>query len=239
MKNYQHLKDQFDRDGYAVLEDALTPEQTESLAAGLKRKVAAGPVVNETGLPGCQKENRGDHMVVVYQGTVVPEVNFSYGLPHITEATSAIVGADWHFHGDSNIFVTPGHGGRQGWHQDTCDMGPGIFFVNRIFFPWTLEPDQGPLTLVPGSHLRGELPPGGQHESIEGEIEVTPKAGSLVFMCSRVWHRVGINRSDIPRINVNFRARPWAAPREIDGGGFRNYKWNREGGKPVLVPRAA
>ncbi len=208
------MKADFDRDGFFVFENALNAEQSAALADAIDAKCASSEPCNR----GPGRQSYQEHNVDCHQGTVVPEVYNAYGLPHVMAATTALAGEDWHFHLDANIFSTPPHGGKQGWHQDTAEMGPGIYFVNRIFFPRTITREMGPLILVPGSHKMGDLPPGGQHDDIEGQIEIIPKAGSLVFMCSRVWHRVGLNQSDRPRRNCIFRVRPWAAPHNLEGG---------------------
>jgi len=217
---------QFDRDGFLVLEGFLDAEAAAALGAELDRRVASGETLNKGAGKSAYEKHR-ETVVDVYIATDLPLCQQVFHHPEIMALTSAICGERWRWAGEPAIFETPAPGGKQGWHQDTSDPGAGQFFCNRIAFPRTVSEDQGALYLVPGSHKQGDIPPGGNHEPIDGEVEVRPSAGTVVFMHSRCFHRVGPNTGTTPRTQVNLRARPETA--EADLGRrplFRTGTWD-------------
>jgi ectoine hydroxylase-related dioxygenase (phytanoyl-CoA dioxygenase family) len=67
-----------------------------------------------------------------------------------------------------------------------------------------------------------------------GEVHVAPAAGTLVFLKSRCYHRVTVNRSNIPRFSVNFRVRPAGAPAGLTRiGVYRTGKWDFAKNQPA------
>jgi hypothetical protein len=80
---------------------------------------------------------------------------------------------------------------------------------------WMLTPftaDNGTL-IVPGSHRRSDNPTGDVGLVAErphaDEIAVEGPAGSVLVMDSRLWHAIGPNRSDGPRVALPIRFAPW------------------------------
>lgn len=94
-----------------------------------------------------------------------------------------------------------GVGSEYRWHQDT--IAPPA--VNVVVFLDEARSDNGPLCLLPGSHLTGRLPidptdPIGQHpdpsliDSSDEEV-ITVEAGSVLAFSTLLVHRSSANRS--------------------------------------------
>jgi len=84
-----------------------------------------------------------------------------------------------------------------GWHIDSRRIGgdvPEVLQPSPIFFGIVALDDLGPANgateYLPGSHLRYERPPDREATFAETKILEAP-AGSVVFMDSAIWHRVG------------------------------------------------
>lgn len=96
---------------------------------------------------------------------------------------------------------TAGVGSEYRWHQDA--IAPPS--VNVVVFLDEARPDNGPLCLLPGSHLTGRLPidptdPIGQHpdpsliDSSDEEV-ITAEAGSVLAFSTLLVHRSSANHS--------------------------------------------
>ena len=120
----------------------------------------------------------------------------------LRDATAAILGGDYKFKG-SFCFATPEGGVGHGWHQDSGSDEPGQYEINRLLYPHDVQPgDGGVLHVVPGSFRQGHLSlqPGPNHGPIAGEIEIVPKAGTVVFVHTRCFHRVTHYTGPAPRV---------------------------------------
>jgi ectoine hydroxylase len=126
--------------------------------------------------------------------------------PDLDAATRAVLGSDYVQEVDLVMYTAKGMG--QAWHQDCPPENLKKFTVNRLIYVRDVDPAAGALVYVPGSHLMGRIPAGGNQDPIAGEMHVTPKAGTLAFLNSLCFHRVTANQLDTPRVSINFRVRP-------------------------------
>ncbi|NKB68140.1 MAG: hypothetical protein GKR89_13845 [Candidatus Latescibacteria bacterium] len=139
--------------------------------------------------------------------------------------TEALAGADATA-GGFGSWVTPRDCG-QAWHQDSWSDDPALFILNRIAFTRDYTPQQGQLLVVPGSHRQGDLPAGQPYESLPGQVALTPRANTVVFLHTRTFHCVGKNQTDAPRIQFNRRAVPRGVPADLTARArFRNGTWD-------------
>jgi len=222
------IAEQFRRDGLVLLELFYPLDQMNKLATALDEIVAADPDREFGGGPDYARVC--DTRVQVYSGKDCPEILQAMRLPILHHISEAICGPDYKMGGEG-IFSTP-HGCGQGWHQDTRSREPDQYELNRIIFPRDVDPAQGCLYYVPGSHLGPDLPPGGNHESLPNEVAVTPKAGTLALMHTRCFHRVGVNQNEQRRTQCNSRTRPATAAEGLgDTPVFRVGPWTFSTGK--------
>ena len=138
--------------------------------------------------------------------------------PLLADAATAVLGAGWHLAALNLRAPLPGCG-QQGLHPD--------FEQRRIGEPWqtlsamwtitAFTAENGPLRVIPGSHLASEPPIDmqafgsgmGPHPK---EVKLTAPAGSVIlFNSAGLWHSGTVNYSTGPRLAVTAGFAP-AAP---------------------------
>lgn len=140
----------------------------------------------------------------------------------LREATEAVIGDDFHT-STSLVMFSVGRGRGQAWHQDCPSDDSGLFNLNRLLYTQDVGEENGCIVVVPGSHKAGRIPPGGHQEPIDGEVRLSPKAGTLVLLHGHVYHRVTPNHTDQPRLSVNLRAYPHGVSEDVTCiGVYRN-----------------
>jgi ectoine hydroxylase-related dioxygenase (phytanoyl-CoA dioxygenase family) len=87
-------------------------------------------------------------------------------------------------------------GQRVQWHfhqRVVPDPYPPFFnrpvVVDNLIYLDDLTPASGPLVVLPGTHLRDEDLPEGDHSDKPGQVTVTCPAGSVVTSHSSLWHK--------------------------------------------------
>jgi hypothetical protein len=194
---------QFDREGYFLVEDALSRGQVAALtelADGIwEKKVAAG-----------QDQHKG-----LFYPNFIPDsplfqdlVDYEKTLPKVW----GILGWNVYLY-HAHLIVTPPSGQDKndktfGWHQDSgrvnreieCRPRPRLSLKVAYFLSDTSVPDRGNFWVVPGSHLRDEMPmPEGGNGQPDGAVPVLAKPGTAVFFDRRIWHAGTPNWSDVTR----------------------------------------
>ncbi len=233
----------FDRDGFVVVRNALTAEQTEFLAAGVT-EVARDIVELDREHHG----NRGSHRYS-FGGTSRtrsmlhrPEWQMLVDLPTVTPIVRAIFGSqDYSLRAASGDFCLPGAVGYQPLHSDMRDfVDPestpfssfgdrrGLLTTRELptpylcvnFLPFDQTPLNGPTRQVPGTQHARVPPP-----TLEEEPEwmrlstVCPApAGSIQIRDVRAWHGGTPNLSNDLRAIPNLELyAPWFREPTIPG----------------------
>jgi len=125
--------------------------------------------------------------------------------PRMATVTEAVLGPG--FTAPASLAMYSVGGGRgQAWHQDCPANDPAAFNLNRLVYTENVTLEDGAIVVVPGSHKRGRIPAGGHQDPIEGEVVLTPEAGTLILLSGHVYHRVTPNLNSKPRVSINFRA---------------------------------
>lgn len=207
-------------DGALLLDGFFTPGELAGIAGEIEKYYAVTP-------PMVRPENFDQFETRTDAWS--PKAGVFEALAHhplLVELTKALLGQGYVDHSTCLVMQTrPGTG--QAWHQDTPCSDPLKFVLNRIVYCWDVTPEAGGILYVPGSHRKGKLPKGPNHEPLPGELAIHPKAGTLVLLHSFTWHRVSMNRSNSPRWSANFRCRPSSCPDDYDGVGYyRNAGYN-------------
>jgi ectoine hydroxylase len=191
---------QFNEEGYLIVEDALTPDLLGRLNMAVddveKRERAAnglGP----------------DDMVIKFR-TVVEDDTFLDLLdnPKTFPLLWDILGWNIQLYISHLIIYPPEQKGgeirKSGWHQDggrpVPEMErphPRLSLKISYWLSDVTTPENGAMEIVPGSHKLDTKPEG--CDTGEGVMPVCVKAGSAVLFDRRMWHRRGINTSDITR----------------------------------------
>jgi len=191
---------QFNDEGYLIVEDALTPD-----LLGRLNEAVDGVEKNERAAKGLGP----DDMVAKFR-TVVEDDTFLDLLdnPKTFPLLWDILGWNIQLY-ISHLIVYPpekkgGDINKGGWHQDggrpVPEMErphPRLSLKISYWLSDVTSPENGAMEIIPGSHKLDTKPEG--CDSGVGVMPVCVKAGSAVLFDRRMWHRRGINTSDITR----------------------------------------
>jgi ectoine hydroxylase len=222
------LKEQFYKNGYLLLEGFFSDEELSEVETLMESYVAQA----EQKLEHQAKEKGNDFAqfetkVASFGEEASRELAFRKLGEHVKmdTLTKLLIGDGYEKEG-LLVMITP-KGNGQAWHRDCFDLNPDHFVVNRLIYTRDIRPEQGALIVVPGSHLLNTFPPGGLHESILGEVVISPKKGTVAFVHSSLFHRVNRNETGVPRCSINYRVRPKGTPAGLTKVGvYRTGKWN-------------
>lgn len=216
--------EQFWRDGFLVVEDAVTAEEL----AAMRREVE-----------GWVEESR-EHREPFGPETIDGRPRFDMGAEHsarnpalrrvnnpsdispafeavmrnaaMVDIVAGLIGPNLKFHHCKINLKLPGSKTEVGYHQDflyTPHTNDDIVTALLMLDDMTVE--NGCLTVVPGSHkgplyslfegdrFTGFIEPGAQQELRSTEIPITGKAGSVCLMHTRLVHGSDANRADRSR----------------------------------------
>lgn len=146
-------------------------------------------------------------------------------LESLAELTRSILGADWKALYCMVMFSKQGTVG-QAWHQDCSPDVSDNFNLNRLVYTRDIEATiGGQVVVVPGSHRRGEIPPGDPWADMEGQVVLEPRKGSLIILHGHTWHRVLPVTGNF-RFSTNYRAMPSGTPENVtDICVYRNMRY--------------
>jgi ectoine hydroxylase len=205
VKLTEEQRQQFARDGFLVVPDALPPAMVERLLAAVDRLYEQGlcgkglSKVNHWELRNCLPADDLFLELVDWPTTfplVVDLMNWNIHLitshlvvraPSPPEADAAWKATGWH---------------RDGGTAATEMQEPHPLILMKIAYWLTdlSEPGRGAIRFVPGSHRLTGRPAQGEGEPDPyGAIELRAKPGDAVIFEQRMWHAVGPNTSEITR----------------------------------------
>ena len=206
----EEMGERFQRDGIVVIDDFLASANLALLNREIDNHFAPLLAQAQRMLDEQAPEKRQFECDVIAWNPCA-EGNATFldlkAMPKLEEVTRACLG-DGFGAPDSLVMLATAGGQGQAWHQDCATQESGQFNLNRLFYTRDVTLEDGAIVVVPGSHRSGRIPAGGNQEPIAGEITLTPKAGTLVLLHGRVFHRVTPNLSGKERVSVNFRAFP-------------------------------
>lgn len=240
----------FRRDGFVLIGNALTPDQTEYLRSGVIE------VVDEiVALDGDRAGNRGSHRYSFGGSSLTrsmlhrPEWQMLIDLPTVTPIVTAIFESDdYLLRAASGDFCLPGAVAYQPLHSDMRDrldaatspfssfQDPRDFLTTRDlpcpylcvnFLPFDQTPLNGPTRQIPGSqHSRAPIPTLDEEPEWMRLSTVCPApAGAIQIRDVRAWHGGTPNLSDELRAipNLEFYA-PWFREPMVPGITYRDHQ---------------
>jgi hypothetical protein len=191
-------REHFDREGYLIIEDALSSAEVEEYLAAIERVASADP-----------RYQRGQFFG--------PE-NVVERDPALTELIDhpRHVGFAYDLYGEllklhlSQIFIRPDGENYNRWHPDGPRALPyGVFSPQlplqiKIGYWLTDLPrsEMGNLVILPRSHRNQYLAQYDTYDSIPGEKILCLRKGTMTIMHCGLWHRVEVNKSGIERRNI-------------------------------------
>ncbi|GGW04157.1 MULTISPECIES: phytanoyl-CoA dioxygenase family protein [Streptomyces] len=199
--------DDFERDGYAIIRDAITPDLRDRLLTAAEKLLASDITQGrdrggdgKDGFRGCLNLHPA-FLPLLANPNVLPTVVHLLS-PNIHLLSAHLIALP------SGLPRTIRIPERHGWHRDmygvTADLGfPNTprMAIKAAHYLTPLTPDCGLTMLLPGSHLLTEEPavPAG---SIDPPGAITPDitGTDAVLFENRTWHTGGINLSGLPRL---------------------------------------
>jgi hypothetical protein len=210
--NTAELRQRFERDGVVVMPGFLAEAEMLPLRHELDAHYA--PLASQA-----STSHNGAGVLAAFECDVMVWAPLQDGnaafvalneMRKLAEATEALLDVGYHVNPNGLVMYSVGGGRGQAWHQDCPLGGPESkeFNLNRLIYTDDVALADGAIVFVPGSHRFGRIPSGGHQESIEGEITLEPRAGTVVFLHGHVYHRVTPNLNMKPRTSINLRAYP-------------------------------
>jgi hypothetical protein len=189
---------QFDRDGFLMIEDALSDEEVERYLSVIDRMIAEDPKFAP------DKFYSREHIVEL-------DPVFTELIDHPRH-----VGFAYDMFGEllklhiSQFFVRPKGGWHNLWHPDGARAVPyGVFspvLPFQIKFALWLtdlpEAKMGNLVIRPGSQHEQYFEGYDTHDSFPDEYIVRCRRGTMTLLNGNIWHRVEPNESDTVRKNI-------------------------------------
>jgi ectoine hydroxylase len=200
-------RERFERDGFVIVENALDAETTARLTAAADR-VWAGERPDRSALHLLGFLGRDEAFVeLVDHATTFPLVRELLGWNiyvyhcHLDVHPPLVEPPRWRWHQD---------GGRQNLELES--PRPRLSVKVAYFLTDVTAPEQGALSVIPGSHTRDRLPTECEPEEA---IPLLVRAGTAVVFDRRLWHARGDNTSTRTRkaLFYGYTYR-WVRPRD-------------------------
>ena len=234
--NIAALKNQFDAEGFVVIDDFFDPALMEHLDSVIRAYYGESPDFWHN-----------DEFLEKSHTEVVPwfpqrEGNSDFDPieqdERLQQLTAAILGQGWGSQYCMVMFSKQGTAG-QAWHQDCSPEDLARHNLNRLVYTSDIVDEiGGQIVVVPGSHRRGELPVGDPVGEFADQVVLRPKKGTLVILHGHTWHRV-LPIKGMYRFSTNYRAAPAGTPANItDVCVYRNMRY-RFSDSTVIEERVA
>ncbi len=188
------------RDGYVLMENALTPAQIAALSGPYEQQLALHPPASGA--------TRSEVPRILERD---PAFEILMDLPTVFPVARALIGADIELASGGELdYKLPRTPAYIAWHNDFQWMADvpyprQNFWVRCTYFLSDVKDDTGPFTLLPSTHLENRACPpemnhvGGQPKVIPGQIGITGPAGSCLINNTEIWHTNSPLTGDLPR----------------------------------------
>jgi ectoine hydroxylase-related dioxygenase (phytanoyl-CoA dioxygenase family) len=204
-------REQFERDGFVIIRNVLTPDEVAHYAAAVDRVYAEHEAAGKLG------PDRSLHKLSAVASC--PELAGLVDHPNAFPLVWSMLGWNvhvYHSHLDVHPPIREPKPFRFEWHQDggrqnrelETNPRPRISVKLAFWLSDVSETGRGNFKVVKGSHLTNRIdgPPKRDIEwpDPEGAMEVCANAGDAVFFDRRIWHARSNNYSELTRKVVFF-----------------------------------
>ncbi|MDA0840696.1 MAG: HEAT repeat domain-containing protein [Planctomycetota bacterium] len=166
----------------------------------------------------------------------IPEIQDVFDHPRVAGAFTSLLGEDYilnpHRHCHLNA---PGSKGQR-WHKDNYTATfnirqPRFRWVMAFYYPQDVTVDMGPTGILPGRHFYKGISDDDSSKTIEEELGLTGKAGTVNIVHFDVFHRALPNLSDRKRYMLKFQFVRMQEPVRPTWD-FQKHYWDYEGPEP-------
>jgi ectoine hydroxylase-related dioxygenase (phytanoyl-CoA dioxygenase family) len=191
-------------DGHLLVPSLLDPADLAPIAARLAEHV------RQTVATWAEDPSLDTHEACVYTRFDLDDPGLAPCYHHtlVADAAAAVLADGWRLQNLELRAPIPG-AGEQGLHQDFEERGPGRTW-QALSAMWCISEftrDNGPLRVIPGSHLVSEPPIDIEHGYATGmgphpdEVKIIAPAGSVIFFNSPdLWHSGTFNYTPAARL---------------------------------------
>lgn len=188
----------FDRDGFLLIENALTPDEVQRYVAVVDEVAASHPgyTPGKTFAPWSGVAHLHPELAALIDHP--RHVGFAYDL----------YGELLKLH-NSQFFLRPPGNSNTRWHNDGARAVPYGVYAPRIPLQlkvayWLTDlprPDMGNLVVAPGSHKQQHFAAYTKDENVPGQVAVCVPAGTMMLINGNIFHTVQPNNSEVTRYN--------------------------------------
>jgi len=215
-------REQFERDGFLLISDALSRAEAEHYGAALDRAYQAERAAGRI----CGNEPMHLLSAVTHCREAIGLIDHPATFPLVWSVLGWNVHV-YHSHLDVHPPITRPAGFRFRWHQDggrqnlelDGDPRPRMSVKLAYWLSDVSAAGRGNLMVIPGSHRRNRIDgpprPDIRWPDPQGAIEVRARLGDAVFFDRRLWHARSDNYSGVTRKAIFFGYSPrWVAIRD-------------------------
>lgn len=219
--------ERFHRDGYVVIESALTPEECDVVHAEIDQAMAEYPAPWRTRWMRPQMYLRGP----VFERLLdhAPIFDIADRLLRVERGDKRTLGGEDMWEGCHVLNVTSTvsreHDEGDFWHIDDYLLMPRprdvpwddripfpVFIVSALYYLSDVDADMGPTVVIPGSHKAGYRPDplaASPDYHGRGPEPILARKGDCLLFHSQLWHRAAAHRSERSRYvqQVHYGAR--------------------------------
>jgi ectoine hydroxylase-related dioxygenase (phytanoyl-CoA dioxygenase family) len=203
----RRIVDDLHRDGYAVAESVLSPDDAAAVRAGLC------DVLDRT--PTGRNDFEGWRTRRIYALFAKTRAFDAFAVhPLLLSVLDAVLGPSYQLSAPTGIEIGPGERAQVLHTDDAIYPLPRPHPEVVLNTMWALDDfteANGATRVVPGSHRWTDRTPTDDDET----VTVTMPSGSVLFIAGTLWHGGGENRTDSPRLGVLLEyAAGWLRPQE-------------------------
>ena len=212
MSRLEDLLEHMSIDGWCVIDGVIPPGEVEAVRSSVVDSVRKHNIESE-------RQN-----LLKVSGLINFNQSFAPYLaePRLLGLCKALLGEDVRVSFTTSTVLFPGND-RGGWHADwpfnqqnaghiPAPYPDAVAHLTTIWMLSAFKEDSGTY-VVSGSHKENNNPTGGNGVPADQphptESRATGEPGAVLVMDSRIWHAIGANRSDEPRVAIINRFAPW------------------------------
>jgi ectoine hydroxylase-related dioxygenase (phytanoyl-CoA dioxygenase family) len=204
-KDISQIREDFLEWGFALIEDAMSEEQTNRFLKRLLEQAEGEKLAKvENITPSGQYVNTLINKGKVFAMCIEQNPEAVQAGPLIEQLLNESLGKGWICHSFLANGSDPG-GYPQGLHMDQGPLSPWITkeapaLVNTMYIPQDVNEENGGTLVIPGSHkIMIDAGSDGQIGILPPAINLEAKAGTIMLFDGRLLHGTGVNKSDKPR----------------------------------------